>query len=329
MKDLAYSKDDQGRILLHIMHKEVAEYFKQRIFFLGRYELQGIVPIHCSATSVVFPALDHGIERDYEEIFFHFASSNMPTETDKWLDIETFLAAVRLCNRLYECDVLQNNHDLESRYIEYSVEDKMTIASWLDFCKRQFGAVTRSVAIKFMQEEDQFYREINSRKSELEPCVLGILNSFTPETPLGNQESRMNTIGDIMLPNGKNLTADYSYGIILLAADRNLDTIYRSERPDLPHIKVMMQEIGEALKHCHQNGIIHGDLKMMNVVRVKGKMRLIDLDASAVMNQDSFGMKFSSGVLPPEMFHHLSDKTSFDEYNQVSILINCIISVLK
>ena len=91
------------------------------------------------------------------------------------------------------------------------------------------------------------------------------------------------------------------------AADKSLDAIYTSERPDGDHLRVMMKEVAEDLHHCHKNGIIHCDLKMLNVVRVNGRMKLIDFDAATV--HDGFaGSKFSSGILPPEMFHKL--KTS-------------------
>lgn len=56
--------------------------------------------------------------------------------------------------------------------------------------------------------------------------------------------------------------------------------------------------------------IIHGNLKMANVVRFAGRMELIDLDASAMvaarnekhtLNADNYNRsKVSSGIVPPE-----------------------------
>ena len=109
--------------------------------------------------------------------------------------------------------------------------------------------------------------------------------------------------------------SEYKYGIIMPAADRSLETIYRSERPDKDHVKLMMKEVAESVQHCHENGIIHCDLKMANIVRVNGCMKLTDFDAAcqigssenpADLGSNNFaGGKFSSGVLPPEMFHNL------------------------
>ena len=79
----------------------------------------------------------------------------------------------------------------------------------------------------------------------------------------------------------------------------------------------MMREIAEALQHLHEQDITHGDLKMLNVLRVDNKSKLIDFDASASIGPiDSFiGAKFSSGNLSPELFHKLKNQTEIDEYN--------------
>jgi serine/threonine protein kinase len=380
LRSIAYSKDKRGRTLLHIMHKDVADYFKKRIYFRGRYEICGSQPIHCSATSVVYQALDHGIESEYEDIFFSFASvdetydrttnrysSSTPSDLAYSLDIshhfspeagrsfgddsrkkfrtasfdvkstdsgsaglilhyDTFRSALKRCISSFDTSTQQDSlEDEEALFDNHALDGTMSLDQWLSFSKRYFGAGTRSVAIKFMQEKDQFEREIQKRRADpsnahsesmLEPYVLGIVQHFDRQSISNNERIILN---ELQLPNDGNVLQDYPYGIIMPAADRNLDTIYRSERPDLAHIKVMMQEVGEALHHCHEHGIIHGDLKMLNVVRVQGKMRLIDLDAAAVIDEEVCGAKFSSGILPPEMFCRLENKgeNAIKAYDQV------------
>jgi tRNA A-37 threonylcarbamoyl transferase component Bud32 len=77
------------------------------------------------------------------------------------------------------------------------------------------------------------------------------------------------------------------------AADRNLDTIFRSERPDISAICSMVKTTAQAIEHLHEKKMIHGDLKLLNVVRVKEKLCLIDLDASAVIGEGCYaGAKF-------------------------------------
>lgn len=332
LKKLAYTKDNQGRTLLHIMHKEVADYFKHSMYFLGRYEVQDKFPIHCSATSIVFAALDHGIESDYEHVFSQFTSDD--NDQTKYLGNTTFQLAVK--RYLFENEAFGysiSHEEMEKAFTDNSNCGKIFLEEWLAFCRGKFGSGSRSVVIKFIRDKDKFDREImlrednstteNTSHNLLGPFVLGILNHFTPETPGASEEERRGTIGDLTLPDGSSLVDGYLCGIVLPAADRNLDNIYGSERPGLPRIKVMMQEIGEALQHCHTMNIIHGDLKMFNVVRINGKMRLIDLDAAAVINEDDFGAKFSSGVLPPEMFCKLENGTeAVEDYARVFVLFS-------
>lgn len=101
---------------------------------------------------------------------------------------------------------------------------------------------------------------------------------------------------------------DFPHGLIMPAADKSLDLIYRSERPDEVHIMTMMRDVALALKHIHDNEIVHGDVKMLNVLRVNNKILLIDMDAACDSQKGHFvGSKFSSSVLPPEMFYIFSD----------------------
>ena len=83
-----------------------------------------------------------------------------------------------------------------------------------------------------------------------------------------------------------------------------------------------MKEVAEALQHCHENGIIHCDLKMPNIVRINGRMRLTNFCAAHRFNTDNSPIEvsatstFSSGVLPPEMFYKLQsgDEEKLKEY---------------
>ena len=63
---------------------------------------------------------------------------------------------------------------------------------------------------------------------------------------------------------------------------------------------------------------MHSDVKLLNIVRIQqlttSTMKLIDMDAIAKLDGSGFmGAKFSSGVLPPEMFEVL-DGNGVDKF---------------
>jgi len=69
---------------------------------------------------------------------------------------------------------------------------------------------------------------------------------------------------------------------------------------------------------------MHGDLKLLNIIRFRldNRLRLIDLDAAATLLRNSdedesyAGAKLSSGAIPPEMWHcaRKDDVQNLEEY---------------
>lgn len=195
---------------------------------------------------------------------------------------------------------------------------------FIECCEKIFGRL-KKVAIKFMTSKNQYNKEILLRKvsesRQLESkYVLNLL-----ECP--GKEQLQSALADLTIDCGYGneiKMMDYKYVIIMPAADRSLDAIYRSEQPNKNQIRLMMTEIALALEHCHKKKIIHCDLKMLNVVRVDCHMKLIDFDAATKydikteLNSIDYyaGSKYSSGVLPPEMFYELldGDKEKLKEY---------------
>ena len=96
----------------------------------------------------------------------------------------------------------------------------------------------------------------------------------------------------------------YPHGIVMNAADRNLAVIKLQERPCLKRIVHIMQQVGLALQHLHDHGVVHGDLKPLNIVRSteddQEKYMLIDLDAAVRIGVGRVGLKYSSAYDPPE-----------------------------
>eukprot|EP00945_MAST-04E_sp_MAST-4E-sp1_P003399 g3399.t1 len=70
---------------------------------------------------------------------------------------------------------------------------------------------------------------------------------------------------------------------------------------DLKTVEYISNSVAKALKHMHDQGLVHGDVKPRNVVRdASGKWKLIDLDAATKLSEP-IGRKYSSAFSPPEL----------------------------
>ena len=156
------------------------------------------------------------------------------------------------------------------------------------------------VALKFMAHADQFEREQTLRASSAldEAMVVSILRSHCVTTD-ELYESSAARIG---------LSA-YPYCLVMPAADRSLKGVIDSEHiagRDWPAIKVIAEQLVRCVAHVHDRGLVHGDIKPLNVMRVGAHIKLIDLDAAAsfVSNPPQWAAsKSSSAFLPPELLH--------------------------
>ena len=108
----------------------------------------------------------------------------------------------------------------------------------------------------------------------------------------------------------------YPYCIVMPAAEKNLQAIISAERfagKDWAYIKEITTEVAQALKLMHSKGIMHGDVKPRNIMRCEGRMKLIDLDASAPLEVGFSGGKSSSAYVPPELVHCVGSGTSIHD----------------
>ena len=154
------------------------------------------------------------------------------------------------------------------------------------------------VALKLMRWRSQFNRELNSRN---ECCfdseyVVGILRSYDGE--------ESSALCDELNRKGY---GTYRFCIVMPAAERNLAGIMSHEHiagKDWKKIRQISEELCECITHVHSKGVIHGDIKPLNIVRESGRIKMLDLDACVSFEKkDLCGAKFSSAYLPPEMVH--------------------------
>ena len=164
------------------------------------------------------------------------------------------------------------------------------------------------VALKFMANRDQFECEVRAFDAGLDnKFVVGVL-------------ATSDEIGADAFAAGAAKLRYGPHGIVMHAADRNLAVVMLQEKPSVDEIAATMRELAACLEHLHAVGRrIHGDFKPLNAMRMEtNEWKLIDLDASALIDVERAGSKFSSAYSPPELARRLFLPT--DEPSTPSLL---------
>ena len=203
--------------------------------------------------------------------------------------------------------------------LDHSIDE----ASFIQFCKADLDKnKPRTVVIKFMKDKEKFLNEITPRfEKNLESSyVMSVLKKF--DSTAGEDEEGE---GDILfrkdVQKQKSILDPlvHNLAFVMAKGDSNLDTIYRQEKPSISSSRVLMREVGLCLKHLHSKSVVHGDLKMLNVVRFNNRLRLVDMDSAIMLGDDRdvqyFGVpnSFSTGLVPPECVFKLESKEQLDQ----------------
>jgi len=165
------------------------------------------------------------------------------------------------------------------------------------------------VAIKLMRHSHQFEQEVKSRFGEdrnlNHDAVIELLGWHAPKGvvlpfPSGQTYRREATDHEFAC-----VDQGYPYLLVMERGERSLHDACTKERfsgYNYDNIWSVMSDVAASLQILHKSGMIHGDLKGRNILRVnlKGKWILCDMDASSKMG-DPAGLKTSSGNSPPEL----------------------------
>ena len=173
--------------------------------------------------------------------------------------------------------------------------------------------IVTPVAMKFMKEKSQFERELTMREQfKLEPefviqpheCEGKVLKYDSLNDPEYRAE-----LTRYKFPQALQMGASYPFLVVFPRATLGLQDLITHDlitgQPSrISDIRVIMRQIGEALLHLHEKGIIHGDLKPLNVMKtiedLVERWKLIDFDAAAGIDEPA-GEKYSTGYAPPEL----------------------------
>ena len=251
---LAYCKDLQGRLAIESATKEIRTAIEKRLLFLGRFELAKGPPLHKSPTSLVIKAVDARADDEYRNAFETALMEESLNELDK-------------CIGEGGCKVLRNSLGIGGN--EEAFKDQFEKWDWggdgkisEEECVELLKSVRdngrqRELVLKFTRKTEQFQREVllrTDRKLESK-YVMGVNHEYSYDTDDDFASALKLLNGDSYLD-----FEDYKHAIVMPIADRSLDTIFRSERPDKAQIRVLAEQLAEAIKHVHSKGLIHGDV---------------------------------------------------------------------
>ncbi|KAF0714338.1 Aste57867_3915 [Aphanomyces stellatus] len=284
LRDLAFGKDKHGRQFIQITDGTTRQYLNDLLFYCGRYEIFDGPPVHVSNTAVVVMAYDHGI---CAQQFHEFKNPNGDMDETGFIK----------CNAIIGRDsknIGSQKREKEKWQAEFRLWDKdnnssLSEGEYLNFCRQHFGGRLK-VAMKFMRNSNEYDREIKTRKQLQSAVVLHHLPS-AEQTLFQAHLPTLKINGDISM-------ANFRHVLVIPAADRSLEDIFLKERPDKNKTKSLLSEVLVGIQVLHEPGLVHGDLKKLNVLRVQNQLKLVDFVPAVRVNQP-LGAKVSSGILPP------------------------------
>lgn len=186
------------------------------------------------------------------------------------------------------------------------------------------------VALKLIRMKSHFVREIASRQHNFDAnFVVNILETYpataaaagsdlaealsghsddcfaTPVAPELETAALRKLRSGETIPQLSKIEAELMYCIVMPLGDRNMFVCLKQERfagrvENVDEISYVFQQLVRCVEHLHQKGILHADIKTLNMVRSGIKWQLIDLDAASRIGVDNVGFKSSSAYIPPE-----------------------------
>ncbi|KAH9131660.1 hypothetical protein AeRB84_021710 [Aphanomyces euteiches] len=242
----------------------------------GRYELESVV--YSSTTTVVLRAVDHGLCRQVYGKYNKMNDDSFNKAMDELYEAGTHSDSLREIGQSWYDDFKQLAED--------------GVVSWErfeEFSAKTFGKF--QVVMKCMRDRSAYDMEVSSRRDLVHNKHIVHLLSSPSQDELRAAFSTLQ-FSDVQF----NL---YPWVVVMPAASLTIAEVINSE--DLQFKCDVLKAVAVAIKSLHDNYIYHGDLTKFDIVYVQNKLQLVDLDAAA--NEDRpHGVKFSHGILPPEMF---------------------------
>jgi hypothetical protein len=199
---------------------------------------------------------------------------NQLSESEDQLGRSAMNIASPACHRLIELSrFFCKRYEVDAHPVHISATCRVHLAV-------DHGDGKRHVALKFMKNKELYLHEDWIRRSFglSETSVVVVLRSES-----GDEDERF---GAEIARRG---FSSHPYMLVMPAADKNLSQIILTERvasENWTQIHFITKLLCQAVEHLHSCGVIHGDIKPSNIVRVDTTIKLIDFDASSRIGVD-------------------------------------------
>ena len=319
--ELADARDKYGRTAYALAVPACSDAIAKVLYFMGRYNLQKGPPEHKSPTSLIVRAEDMKPDSAFKELF-----DIADRDHSKLLEYSEFEAL------LVEWKIPDDRKaTIRDQMKSEIMTGQFDFDAFCELCKEeQRIGDTMPVVLKFFNSKGNFDREKQARENINfdTASVVEVLRYFDSDDA--------NFIGALKhhCPGDADLTW-YPHAFVMESADRNLEQIHLSEQLDDATVANMMRQVAAALASLHKENLLHGDVKLKNIVRVAGSQamklrhdeeaapKIIDFDA-AVKFGEFAGAKLSTGCAPPEIIakayphsvlHNVKAHYSFDSWS--------------
>ena len=160
-----------------------------------------------------------------------------------------------------------------------------------------------------MRVADAVFSNIKVEDGEDGTVIVVDIQTAATATPDVGQDNEPDEVVEVEADAAGQLTkanAEKLYLLVMPLADRNLFVALKQERwagKNMEEVKHVFVQLVHCVEHMHEKGVLHADLKTLNIVRTAGQWKLIDLDAACVIGIESVGHKSSSAYVPPEAIY--------------------------
>jgi serine/threonine protein kinase len=293
-------KDADGRVAVDVAKRENKKAIQSVLLWHGRYRLLESRPEHSSATCHVFRAVD---EFTVDESTDQHVPVALKLMRNKDHFIREVITRRKEFSPDYVVNIIETHPPLEPLLVSSSGSgEPPTLDEVVQHAKNQLNSWPDFVEI---DNDAPAPSSSSSSSSASNGATTGAASSSSSgggdSTAVGgaplSSRARAST-GQLTKDQAERL-----FCIIMPLADRNMYVALKQERwagRDMAEVRHVFSQLVGCVQHIHTKGVLHGDIKPLNMVRTNGKWRLIDLDASCEIGVEAVGHKSSSSYVPPE-----------------------------